>query len=166
MRLGPFELLLSSEYGIEEYQIAIDARVEKRGKPGEFVFCGYGEPTTRIRLLLELSEWIRDTYGVPIRLNTNGTTGLIHGAGLLGELASVVDRVNVSLNAPDEESYDRICRPRTGSGTFSHVIGFARLMKLYGVDLWCSAVNQVLSAEELSALRELLRFLNIPLRLR
>lgn len=165
-RLGQFDLGLTIEHGIDEYQQGIDSHIRDRGKPREFVFCGYGEPTTRIRALLDLSQWIQKEYGGVIRLNTNGQTGLMWGKEYLHDLAAVVDRINVSLNAPDLSSYRRICRPVYDGDAWRHVVGFARYMKDCEVDVWCSAVNIVLSVEELSALREFLRFLEIPLRIR
>jgi len=165
-QLGPFNLLLSVDHGIEEYQYAIDSYVQRHGKPREFVFCGYGEPTIRIDLLLDLAQWIRDTLEVPRRLNTNGKAGLLYRGEYLQDLAYAVDRMNVSLNAPDAESYKRICRPKEKEEVWHHVVGFARMMDAYGVDLRCSAVADVLTPEETSALREFLRHLQIPLQLR
>lgn len=40
----------------------------------EIVFCGFGEPTEKLDLLLEITKWIKRHYGKPIlfRVNTNG----------------------------------------------------------------------------------------------
>ncbi len=40
----------------------------------EVVFCGFGEPTEKLDVLLEVTRWIRQHYGRPIRIrvNTNG----------------------------------------------------------------------------------------------
>ena len=76
----------------------------------EFVWCGYGEPTFRLDLMVEAAPWLR-RYGARVRLNTNGHGCLIHGRDILGELAEAVDEVSVSLNAPTLEKYLQLCRP-------------------------------------------------------
>ena len=37
----------------------------------EVVFCGYGEPTERLKDLLEVAAWIKKNYTVKTRINTN-----------------------------------------------------------------------------------------------
>jgi TatD DNase family protein len=76
----------------------------------EVVFCGYGEPLLRLDLVKELSSWIKDKGG-RVRINTNGHGNLIHGRNILPELEGIVDRISVSLDAQDPETYDRICAP-------------------------------------------------------
>jgi TatD family-associated radical SAM protein len=40
----------------------------------EIVFCGFGEPTQKLDLLLEVTKWIKRHYSKPVlfRVNTNG----------------------------------------------------------------------------------------------
>lgn len=76
----------------------------------EFIWCGYGEPTFRLELIVEASAWLR-SRGAKIRLNTNGHACLIHGRDVLPELGRSVDMVSVSLNAPSAARYLELCRP-------------------------------------------------------
>lgn len=76
----------------------------------EFVWCGFGEPTFRLDLILGLSPLFRRA-GAKVRLNTNGHGCLIHGRDILPELGPVLDEVSVSLNAPTKERYLDLCRP-------------------------------------------------------
>jgi TatD DNase family protein len=76
----------------------------------EFVWCGFGEPTFRLDLIVEAASWLR-SCGAQIRLNTNGHSCLIHGRDVLPELSRAVDEVSVSLNAPDCNRYLRLCCP-------------------------------------------------------
>ncbi len=57
------------------------ASIEKNfGHCAELVFCGYGEPTERLDVLLEVAAWFRAFRpDVPIRVNTNGLSDLIAG---------------------------------------------------------------------------------------
>jgi TatD DNase family protein len=98
----------------------------------EVVFCGFGEPTERLDVLLEVARWIRQHYGRPlrIRVNTNGHGYLLNrGRDVAAELkAAGVDKVSVSLNAGDRDRYMEICKP-TFAGAYEAVIEFIQKAK-------------------------------------
>jgi TatD family-associated radical SAM protein len=98
----------------------------------EVVFCGFGEPTERLDVLLEIARWIRQHYGKPlrIRVNTNGHGYLLNrGRDVAAELkAAGIDKVSVSLNAGDRETYVEICKP-TFAGAYEAVIEFIQKAK-------------------------------------
>ena len=79
------------------------------------VFCGFGEPTERLDVLLEIARWVRQEYGrqLEIRLNTNGQGYRINPErNVVIELKDAgVNKVSVSLNAGDKETYNEICKP-------------------------------------------------------
>jgi len=77
----------------------------------EIVFCGYGEPTMRLDALLEIAGELKQKTPAKIRLNTVGLANLVHGRDITGELAKVLDRINISLNSPDEKEWLRLVRP-------------------------------------------------------
>ncbi len=99
----------------------------------EVVFCGFGEPTERLDVLLEVTRWIRQHYGRPIRfrVNTNGHAYIINqGRNVAVELkAAGVDKVSVSLNAGDMETYSEICKPNF-EDAYEVVIDFIKKAKL------------------------------------
>lgn len=78
----------------------------------EFVFCGYGEPTCALENLLASAAYVKEKHGLKIRLNTNGLGNLYHKRNIIPELATVIDSVSISLNAPDAESYQKVTRPQ------------------------------------------------------
>lgn len=80
----------------------------------EVVFCGYGEPTLRLKQLLAIARYCKK-YGVRTRLNTDGLGNLIHKRDIIPELAEVVDSVSISLNAQDAETYKNHCKPQLKS---------------------------------------------------
>lgn len=78
----------------------------------EVVYCGYGEPTCALENLLATAKYIKEKIGVKIRLNTNGLCNLYHKRNIIPELAKVVDKVSISLNAPNAEKYQAVTRPQ------------------------------------------------------
>jgi len=100
--------------------------IEAVGDPkryDEIVFCGYGEPTLRLDCMIEVAKALKKK-GAKIRLTTNGHGDLINKRHIAGELAGLIDRVSVSLNAPDKETYNKVCRPSFGPDTFDRVKDF------------------------------------------
>ena len=81
----------------------------------EIVFCGFGEPLERLDCVLEVSRWIRKYYGkiLKIRVDTNGHGSLLNKErDVVKELKEAgVNKLSISLNAPDKETYDEICKP-------------------------------------------------------
>ena len=82
----------------------------------EIIFCGFGEPTEKLDLLLETTKWIKRHYGKPIkiRLNTNGQGYLINPKReVIKELKKAgIDKISVSLNSSNKETYSTICKPK------------------------------------------------------
>lgn len=95
----------------------------------EIVFCGYGEPFLRLDLIKKVARWIKKQGG-KVRINTNGHGNIIHGRKVLKELKGLIDSVSVSLNAPDKETYDKICNPRYPNA-YEEVIEFIKDAKKY-----------------------------------
>ncbi len=107
------------------------------------VFCGFGEPTARLDVLLEVARWIKQHYGRPLqmRVDTNG-----HGYALnpdrdvAGELkAAGIQKVSVSLNAGDSQTYTEICKP-TFPRAWEAVLNFVQKAKVH-LEVEVSAVR-------------------------
>lgn len=76
----------------------------------EVVFCGLGEPTLRLYTLLDVASRLRGK--VPrVRLNTDGLASLVYGRDVTPDFEDVFQAISVSLNAQNEEIYNRHCRP-------------------------------------------------------
>ncbi|MBP2673679.1 MAG: hydrolase TatD [Deltaproteobacteria bacterium] len=91
----------------------------------EIVFCGFGEPLLRLEEVKEISRELKGR-GAKVRVNTDGLANLVHGRDVLPELAGLVDALSVSLNAPDAETYARICPNRYGAASFPALLDFLR----------------------------------------
>lgn len=91
----------------------------------EIVFCGYGEPTERLEVLLEVAEFIKAELGKPVRLNTNGLGDLVNGRPIAPLLAGKIDAVSISLNSSDPDVYLRTVRPKFGAESHAALLRFA-----------------------------------------
>lgn len=96
----------------------------------EVVFCGYGEPLVRADLVIEAAEELK-RQGAYVRVNTNGQSDLLNSYDVTPFFSGRVDAVCISLNAHDETTYLKICRPAFGSGAFQAVLEFASRCKVY-----------------------------------
>ncbi len=112
------------------------------GDPARFrevVFCGYGEPLQRLEAVKHIARRVKDRGG-RVRINTNGQANLIHNRDILPELSGIVDRISVSLDAQDEETYDRICRPAY-KNAYAGVLRFIAGAKEYIPDVQVTVVK-------------------------
>jgi len=132
----------------------------------EFIWCGYGEPTYKLDLIVEAAPWLRSS-GARIRLNTNGQACLIHGRDVLPELSGAVDVVSVSLNAPNAARYLELCRPdpdafpepdkirTTPEIAWEAMLDFLRRAPEYFSLVQASVIGFSLSPDEIERSREL-----------
>ena len=113
----------------------------------EVVFCGYGEPTERLEELVETAKYIRGLTHLPIRLNTNGLSDLINERKTAQLIAGYIDRVSISLNAPDPETYVRLCSPVFGEAAYFAMLQFAKESIGYINDVTLSVVDGLSSGQ-------------------
>ena len=164
--VGGFNLKLEREPTTVEVEAELEAALRLR-RWIEVVFCGFGEPTARLDVLLEVARWIRKRHGglVPIRVDTNGHGyELNKGRDVAKELqASGVNKVSVSLNGHDEASYAANCRP-VFDGGFAAVLDFVKKAKAAGLDVEVSAVR--MPEMDIGKVRAVADSRGVPLRVR
>jgi TatD DNase family protein len=114
-------LKLPGEPSVEE----VLAEVGDPAKYDEIVFCGFGEPFLRLADVKAIAKALKGR-GAKIRVNTDGLANLVHGRNVLPELSGLVDALSVSLNAPDAETYARLCPNRYGAASFPALLDFLR----------------------------------------
>ena len=174
-RLGDGLLLGGDEPDLDAL---LDAVEDKGGAErfSELIWCGYGEPTLRLDLIIAASP-VFQAAGAKVRLNTNGHGCLIHGRDVLPELGDVIDRVNVSLNAPTADRYIELCRPDPSAvptdasptpGSFwEAMLDFLARAPDHIGELQASVVGHTLTSEEVERCRELAaEIAGAPLRVR
>ncbi len=98
-------------------------------KYDEIVFCGFGEPLTRLELVKKAGMYFK-RMGCKIRIDTDGLANLVHRRNVLPELM-FVDVLSVSLNAPDTETYQRLIKTPFGDRAYPAILWFLREAKRY-----------------------------------
>ncbi len=128
--VGDFMLKLAEEPSFEQVANELEEAIRRKTWK-EVVFCGFGEPTERLDLLLQLARWIKKNHvDAVLRLNSNGHGILLNPKrDVVAELkAAGVNKVSVSLNAGDEETYNEICKPNF-TGAYEATLGFIEKAK-------------------------------------
>ena len=163
---GSGSLWLEREPEAGEVTAAIAAASPERFS--EIVFCGYGEPTERLEVLLEVARWLkRNLPDVPVRVNTNGLADLIAGESVAAKFEGLVDALSISLNAADAEEYAALCRPKFGLESYDAVLRFAVEAKRYVPSVVMTVVAaQGFTDEKEAACRAVCERIGVPLRVR
>lgn len=105
----------------------------------EIVFCGLGEPTVRLDVLLTIARGVKAAGG-RVRVNTDGLANLREGRDVTAEMAAVVDSLSISMNAQNEEIYIKHTRPKL-EGAFAAMLDFARRAKEAGMSVSLTAID-------------------------
>ncbi|MBQ2715119.1 MAG: radical SAM protein [Clostridia bacterium] len=159
--------------GIKDYELWIDREptvkevLDLLGEVknyDEVVFCGFGEPTCRLDNLVSIGRRVREKGG-KVRLNTNGHGLLIYGEKIVDELVGAVDVISVSLNAPDKESYDKLCHPIYRDAYESMLEFTSRCAKTGKFDIRMSVMEDI-GAESVEKCREIAKSLGATLLVR
>lgn len=151
-----FNLKLYREPSPEEVIKEIQKVVNRRFW-SEVVFCGFGEPLERLDCVLTVTRWIKRYVGRVVRVDTNGQGYLLNeGRDVLKELKEAgLDKVSVSLNAHDEETYNNVCKPRFARA-FENVLKFIeRAGRDFDTEITTVAIPEVDVAKVLEIARKM-----------
>jgi TatD family-associated radical SAM protein len=163
--VGGFNLKLDKEPSVNEVLNELQEVINRKNWR-EIIFCGFGEPLERLDCILEVSRWIKRYYGkiISIRIDTNGQGLLLNkGRDVIEELKDAgVDKISVSLNAHDEETYNQICKPAFKSA-FESILEFIRKVKdNFDVEVTAVAIPEV----DISKVEEVARKMGVKFRVR
>ena len=135
-------------FEVHDYDLTLDHRpevneiiaaIDDPARYSEVVFCGYGEPTLRLKALLQVAKYVKAHSG-RIRINTDGLANLVNKRNVLPELAAYVDALSISLNAQNETIYRRHCRPAL-EGSYQAVLDFIEQAPKYIADVTATAID-------------------------
>ena len=132
----------------------------------EVVFCGFGEPTERIDVLLEVAAYVKKTYNKPTRINTNGLGNLVNGRDITPELKGLIDTVSISLNTPNKERYYELTRSKFGIGSFDAMIDFAKEAVKYVPHVVMTTVATTITKEEEAECQRICDNIGVKYRIR
>jgi TatD family-associated radical SAM protein len=163
---GSDSLWLEREPSADEVIAALDACDLTRFR--EVVFCGYGEPTESLEVLLAAAEHLKSRDGsLRVRVNTNGLSDLINARPTAALFADKVDCLSISLNTDDPEEYLALCRPKFGKAAYPAMLDFAREAAACVPEVVMSVVGEpVTSLEKQRRCRAIAESLGAGLRVR
>lgn len=132
----------------------------------EVVFCGFGEPTEALDVLLDTARFVKDTYHKPIRINTNGLGNLVNDKDITPQLKGLVDTISISLNTPNPEKYYEIVRPKFGPDSFNAMLDFAKKAKEYVPNVILTTVDTTITKDEEHQCQKICEDLGVTYRIR
>lgn len=157
-------LWLEHEPTVEEIKAEFDKF--DLDKYGELVFCGYGEPTERLDVIVEIAKFVKDKYNKKIRVNTNGMANLIWDRDVTPDFEGLVDTISISLNNPDPVKYQEIVRCKFGDKSFDEMLKFAKDVKKYVPNVVLSTVSTTITKDEEKQCAEICKSLGVTYRIR
>ena len=162
--ISNFNLKLTSEPNAAAITASLkNVMLTKRWK--ETVFCGFGEPTSSLDVLLEIAHWMKTNYPrTSIRLDTNGHGYVLNkNRDVAKEMkAAGVGFASVSLNGYDEQTYSDNCRPSFDCA-FQAVIDFVNKAKSeFPIEITAVRLPEV-NIERIKAIAD---DLGVPFRIR
>jgi TatD family-associated radical SAM protein len=161
--IGKFNLKLTAEPSTADIVKQTTSLLPKK-QWEEVVFCGFGEPLTRLDTVLDVTEQLKTTGTPPIRIVTNGQAYLINkDRNVINELKEAgVDKLSVSLNAHNKETYDSVCKPKL-ENAFDFVLEFiSKASDLINTEITAVTIPEV----NISEVEALARKLRVKLRVR
>lgn len=132
----------------------------------EIIFCGFGEPLTRIDNILEVAKYLKNrSKNIIIRVNTNGLADLVHKRETAQLLKGLINTVSISLNASNSEEYLRLTRSKFGIESYDAILKFAVSCKEYVPNVVMTVVDCI-GQEEIDACQNVCDSIGVPLRVR
>lgn len=146
------DLWLKEEPSIED--VINEFEKHDLSKYNEIIFCGYGEPLTRLDAVLGIADYIKKNHeNIRIRINTNGLGDLINKKEIAPLLSKDIDSVSISLNASNPKSYLEITKSRFGIYSYSALLDFAKSCKKNNIDVKVTVVD-IIGEQEIIKCRD------------
>ena len=159
MQVHDYDLSMDHRPGVDE----IIAAMGDISDYSSIVFCGYGEPTLRLKVLLDVAREIKRREG-HVRVNTDGLANLVNKRNVLPEMSGLVDALSVSMNAQNESVYNTHCDPALPE-SWQAMLDFLAQAPRWVPDVTATAING-LEGVDIEACRALARQLGVAFRQR
>lgn len=161
--IGDVNLWLDREPTLDE--VLEDIKKFNPEKYKEVVFCGYGEPTLRLDVILAAAKFIKENYNSTIRINTNGHANLVYKRDVTKDFFGLIDIISISLNAKNAKEYNEICKCAYGEAGFDAMLDFAKRATKYVPEVVLSIVD-VLPKEDIEECKKIAEKAGAKLRVR
>lgn len=158
--IGGADLRLRQEPSLEQVLAAVgEPRIYR-----EIVFCGLGEPTLRLYDVLDIAAELHQRGARRVRIDTDGLANRVYGRDVTPDLEGLIDALSISLNAQNEEIYDRHCRP-TLPRAYAAMLEFADRARDFVPDITLTAIDG-LEGVDMAACEDVARRLGVKFRRR
>lgn len=157
-------LWLSHEPDLQEVIAAF--RQFDMTKYKELVFCGFGEPTERLDILLKVASYAKEQYHISTRINTNGLGDLIQEKDITPSLKGLIDTLSISLNTPNKEKYHALVRSKFGDCSYDAMLTFAKNSRQYVSNVVLTTVATTLTSQEEAQCQKICDELGVTYRIR
>ena len=138
----------------------------EREPSAEEVIAGFGEPTEAFEVLKKVAAFVKETYHMPIRLNTNGLGNLVNGRDITPEMEGLIDTVSISLNTPNADRYHELVRSKFGDKSFDAMLDFARSSTKHVPNVVMTTVDTTITKEEEEECRRICDSIGAKYRIR
>lgn len=141
LKFRGYYLGLNKEPTKKQILVELEKQIKLYPNVKEIVFCGYGEPLLRYKLVLEISKWIKEKFPyLKIRINTNGLANAYYKKNILQKLKGYVDTISTSLNAHNEKVYAKLHTTKI-TLPFNKILKFIKQAKQYFPQVIITTIN-------------------------
>ena len=130
-----------------------EAKLERFKNYKEFIFCGYGEPTEALDVLLEVASFLKANYPLNKKL-------------VAPLLAGKIDALSISLNSSNPKIYEKTVRPIFKEKAFPAMLAFAEQAKNYVPKVILTTVATTITKEDEEECTRLCERLGVTHRIR
>ena len=116
--------------------------------------------------VLEVADFVKKTYHLPTRINTNGLSDLIWNKNTAPDYAGKIDVVSISLNTPNKTRYYELTRNKFGIGAFDAMLKFAENVSKYVKKTVLTTVSTTITPEEEKECAAICERLGVTYRIR
>ena len=148
-------------------EILADIRTRDLSQYAEVVFCGYGEPSYRLKDIVWVIDQLKAADPTPkIRMDTNGHSDLIWKEDTVPLFRGRFDILSISLNGDSPESYALRCRPAFGEKSYEAMLDFTRRAVRAVPRVIMTVVDYHMTKEEIDRCRTICEDLGAEYRVR
>jgi len=160
-----YNLGLDKEPSFKEICNLLEKKLITQNNIKEIVFCGYGEPLMRWKLVKKIALWIKTKFPnkFKIRVNTSGLSNAWYKTNICFHLKYVINSISVSLNAHNEAVYLKLHKTKI-KNPFNKIIEFVKQAKKYIKEVSITTINHPMI--DVDKVRDIAKQLGVKFKMR